>query len=99
MASSWDISPERRSIALMRALGWQGGTIHQVAKESGCSAHELLHGPLYQSVRFFSGVRNWRYANELKRKYQGQLDWWLGVAVGRDREPYRPSAPSTEGKG
>ena len=28
--------------AFCKAFGWQGGTIHQVAAETGCKAEDLL---------------------------------------------------------
>ena len=32
-----------RTQALMLAFGWQGGTIHQAAEETGCDAHALIY--------------------------------------------------------
>ena len=32
-----------RLVALCKALGWQGGTIHQVAAETGCKAERSSH--------------------------------------------------------
>lgn len=36
---------------LMFAYGWQGGTIHQLAKETGCTANELLQDCAQHIVR------------------------------------------------
>lgn len=38
------MQPEIRTQMLLKAFGWQGGTIHQLAKETGCEVQDLLYG-------------------------------------------------------
>jgi hypothetical protein len=38
------MQPEVRTQMLLKAFGWQGGTIHQLAEETGCDSHDLLYG-------------------------------------------------------
>ena len=40
------MTPEQRMRNLLRYFGWQGGTIHQVAKETGISVQDLLYGEI-----------------------------------------------------
>ena len=75
--------------ALMLAFGWQGGTIHQIAKETGCDAHDLIYG---ESIEYnSSNIAGWfAYRTNslefnqqtLTQKHQGNLQFWLGVAAG-----------------
>jgi hypothetical protein len=77
--------------ALCKALGWQGGTIHQVAAETGCPADDLLSarpknvnlGSDYSAGWFAGRTCSLQYnltVNFPKRK--GNLEYWLGVAMG-----------------
>ena len=87
------MTPERRALSLMRAFGWQGGTIHQVARVTGCKAHDLLHakpstlvGLICSESMGFSAARTcsteW-LLNTLAPKHQGDVEFWLGVAWGQ----------------
>lgn len=84
------MTPEQRSLALMHALGWQGGTIHQVAAVTGCEVADLLHGEddAHLGGAFgmgFSAVRTCgrEFFNRTAEKHFGVLAFWLGVAEGQ----------------
>lgn len=80
-----------RTQALCKALGWQGGTIHQVSEETGVSVEELLYGePLDKSLiagytgGWFAG-RTCTVEFNLRvnfPKNKGNPDFWIGVAEG-----------------
>ena len=84
-----EMTPEQRLISLLHVFGWTGGTIHQVAQETGCSAHDLLHGVArdqpfktggFEAVRTCSLDFNRRVNFP---KAQGDLSFWLGAAFGQ----------------
>ncbi|MCR4319790.1 MAG: hypothetical protein NUV74_05565 [Candidatus Brocadiaceae bacterium] len=77
--------------AYLRAVGWQGGTIHQVASELGCDSTALLYGkpnagPLTSdaSSGWFTGrtcgIESIRGAVKTRH---GNIDFWLGYARGQ----------------
>ena len=39
-------TPEQRARALYYFLGWQGGTVHQLAKATGLTVSQILYEPL-----------------------------------------------------
>lgn len=77
-----------RTQALTTAFGWQGGTIHQVADETGCDAHDLIYASAEEwntdykqgwwAYRTCSLEHNQKYVSQNK----GNLQFWLGVASG-----------------
>ena len=84
-------TPENRTTAYLRAIGWQGGTIHQIAEELGCNSTDLLYGK--PSVDYLTsdsasgwfmgrtcGIESIRKAVKTRR---GNLDFWLGYARGQ----------------
>lgn len=80
-----------RTQALILALGWQGGTIHQVSQETGCDVQDLLyrmpesqHLSSDNSSGWFAARTNDVEFNKLNifPKMRGNLDFWLGVARG-----------------
>lgn len=80
-------TPEQRARALYYYFGWQGGTIHQLARETGCSADQLLYGA-HGAERLgggFSAVRTcetaWR-RDRLAPKHQGDWPYWRDVILG-----------------
>lgn len=80
-----EMTPEQRLVSLLHVFGWTGGTIHQIAQETGCSAHDLLYGsaPLgngFSAVRTCSSDFNRRVNFP---KAQGDLSFWLGAAFGQ----------------
>jgi len=80
-----------RTEALCRALGWQGGTIHQISRETGVGVDNLLYGTP-ESVYLNSDYSHGWFAgrtcgvdfNKTTNfpKYYGNADFWLGVAEG-----------------
>lgn len=78
-----------RTQALCKALGWQGGTIHQISDETNCSVNDLLYGsPNKSSQNYTSGWFAGRTCslehNQMINfpKHKGDLNFWLGVADG-----------------
>lgn len=80
--------PQERLANLLAFFGWQGGTIHQIAKETNVPVNVLISGKPSES--FFGSdyslgsicletcSRPWRA--HLGNKRKGNVDWWLGVA-------------------
>ena len=74
---------------LYNVLGWQGGTIHQVADELGIAVGSLLHGTFTQQhigadhdymkgqYAYSSCSTEW-VRERLVPMYRGNLDFWLG---------------------
>lgn len=88
---------EDRTRHLLTAFGWQGGTIHQLAEETGCSVQDLLYGDYdatYARARinddFYSGwsaVRTCERAFNLEHNFpnnKGNLAFWFGVMRGAE---------------
>ncbi len=79
-------TPEQRTRALLYYFGWQGGTIHQLAKETGCDVQTLLHGDDYEKIGHgFSAIRTcdkeWR-VEKLAPQHQGEWNFWLSAIAG-----------------
>lgn len=71
----------------MKSFGWQGGTIHQVAQETGCDSFDLLYSTPGNNVHYELGKNLYpklsKHQQEQYRKnVKGNLDFWLGVAEG-----------------
>lgn len=80
-----------RTEALCRVLGWQGGTIHQIAAETGCTVEGLLYGEAKETHLLSDNTKGWFAVRtcplEYNRakifpKYKGNLEFWLGAACG-----------------
>lgn len=78
-----------RTQALMMAFGWQGGTIHQIAQETGCDAHDLIYAESNESaldnkLGWFAYKTNTLEHNQktCTVQFRGNLQFWLGVAGG-----------------
>lgn len=80
-----------RTEALCRVLGWQGGTIHQVATETGCRVEHLLYGSVSDQTLTSDYTKGWFSARtcslEWNRKtnfpkHKGNLAFWIGAAEG-----------------
>jgi hypothetical protein len=69
---------------LVKAFGWQGGTIHQVAQETGCFQHLLIYGEPRDMALFEMGVKAAALDHEFRLSilgnFRGVLDFWLGLA-------------------
>lgn len=87
-----EITPENRTKYLLQAFGWQGGTIHQLAEETGCEVSDLLYSkirePLGITTDFFKG---WSAARTCELQWnldvnfpprKGNLQFWQGVMRG-----------------
>ena len=81
-----------RSLTLCNALGWQGGTIHQVAKETGVDVSTLLYGTPVSETLGTDYSHGWFAARTCTLahnktvvfpKYFGNVEFWLGVAESR----------------
>lgn len=77
--------------ALCKALGWQGGTIHQVATETGCTVQDLIHSRPSTTHLGSDHCSGWFAARTCSLEHnrrvnfpaaKGNLDFWLGVAEG-----------------
>jgi hypothetical protein len=79
------LTAEDRARALYYYFGWQGGTIHQLAKATGCSADILLSAPFTKTDGGFSAVRtcdcDWR-VNVLAPRHKGDWPYWSSVICG-----------------
>ena len=100
----YTVEPEDRTRALFYYFGWKGGTIHQLAKETGLSTSTLLHRPISGCVGDgLSAIRtcslDWR-RDRLAPKSRGNWGFWASAIVGFwatgpldevDQAPRRPS--------
>lgn len=82
------------TILLALALGWQGGTVHDVAKETGLTVAQILNTdrnsikPEHMGTDFSKG-RCSVMTCDLKHNQEtnfpvnkGNLEYWMGVAQG-----------------
>ena len=82
---------EKRSTNLFRYFGWTGGTIHQVAQETGVDVQSLLYGEpsaahmnsKYSNGACASETCGLAYRAELAKSVKGDRDYWIGVANSR----------------
>lgn len=86
---------EQRTKALYYYLGWQGGTVHQLANEIGLTVQQILYDEMPSKAETatrardfshgFSAVRtcdlNWR-VTKLLPEWKGNVDYWYGVIEG-----------------
>jgi hypothetical protein len=77
---------------LCLALGWQGGTVHQVAEETGLSVSEIIesnrhdHSQEGHSHGWFA-LRTCDLAFNRERNFpvrKGQIGFWMGVAKAQE---------------
>jgi len=83
---------EYRTKYAMMALGWQGGTVHDLCREIECSPSDFLYDPIEGvSVMNSTYTQGWfayrtcskKYLFDvLAPKYKGDVQFWLGVAAG-----------------
>lgn len=87
-----------RTLMLCHALGWQGGTIHQVAEETGCEVNEVLYTELpheeaeyeytdddldYEYGQYVIAHKDDSGKKEAFEDFKGNVYFWLGVAEGQ----------------
>ena len=88
---------ETRSSNLIRYFGWQGGTIHQIAEETGVDVQTLLFLDVPANRnrlnydRFSQGALasetcSLQYRLALAKAVKGSASFWLGVAQSRPRD-------------
>lgn len=92
---AWNIgmTNAEKTLVIMHALGWQGGTIHQVEQETGLKSNELWFGDITDkghgdcdSARGWLAVRTCSLEHNRKvnwPRYRGNLNFWLGVMAGQ----------------
>lgn len=80
-------TPEMRTKALLHYFGWQGGTIHQLAEETGVEVSILLYGEPENNFLGSETSQGW-FANRtcdlekrlsLVKEHKGDKDFWMGV--------------------
>lgn len=77
------LTPEKRARALYYFFGWQGGTAHQLAAETGLTVAAILYEPLApertRGLCGFSAIRtcsrDWR-RDVLAPKARGDVTFW-----------------------
>ena len=80
---------EKRTDLVMQALGWKGGTVHDLCKEIGCDSTEFLYSDLESINKSFEGgwfaIRTSPNSfKELAKKNAGNLQFFFGVAAGQN---------------
>ena len=66
--------------AFCKLLGWQGGTIHQIAAVTGCRVDDLLY--CHHIVDFDSFDLGWADAAcNRATGHKGNMDYWHGACV------------------
>ena len=88
---TYEITPSMRLRALLYFFGWQGGTIHQVAAETGLDQLQILNAPLDPTPRLghsvdgFSAIRTcdreWR-RDTLAPKHRGNWQFFASAIRG-----------------
>jgi hypothetical protein len=83
---------EDRIRLLCAAFGWQGGTVHQVAEQTGCDSHDLIYADLPPELDAdFKG--GWFAIRTCDREWNERVNWpnnrgnlhfWFGVAAGQN---------------
>lgn len=77
---------------LCEVLGWQGGTVHQVAKETGLTVEQIVNTDRNSLERHGGFSNGWLAARTcgiehlravIFPKRQGDLAFWMGAASGQ----------------
>lgn len=80
-----------RTQIVMNAIGWQGGTVHDLCKELGLTVNEFLYATPEGThcmgsdftLGWFAGRTSPDYTKtKAKIDYYGNLNFWLGVHHG-----------------
>ena len=84
---------EDRTRYCMQALGWNGGTVHQLCETIGCDVNEFLYadadGVGYIGSDFSAGWFATRtcglefFLKEILPERMGNLQFWFGVCAGQ----------------
>jgi len=83
---------EDRTKYAMKALGWQGGTVHDLCREIECDVHDFLYESAIDvgvmGSEFTQGwfaIRTCKpgfFLNTIAPKKKGNLQFWFGVMAG-----------------
>lgn len=76
-----------RTQLVMKAIGWQGGTVHQLCDHLGLDVNEFLYSEpehTYTGTDYNAGLY-WNtngpeHQKKLQALYKGNKDYWIGVA-------------------
>lgn len=76
-----------RTQCVMKAIGWQGGTVHQLCEHLGLEPYDFLYAKpkaTYTGSEYNKGLywntNSPRHQKGLQKSQKGNLDYWLGVA-------------------
>lgn len=82
------VSAEQRSKNLFDFFGWQGGTIHQIAQETGINVDTLLYAEpssapdsKYSHGRMAASCLSTPARIYVGLEAKGNKDFWIGVAL------------------
>jgi hypothetical protein len=72
------------TLPIYHFFGYQGGTIHQLASQTGCNSEDLIYLEGDYTHQSYKQGYKWReYAsstrNTLAILYKGDVQFWLGV--------------------
>lgn len=82
----------QRTKNLLHYFGWQGGTIHQLAQETGLDVDTLLYADRPAAIHLTSKYSQGACANEtcslamrlsFLPEVKGNRDFWLGVCFSK----------------
>lgn len=86
------MKPEKRTELALRALNWQGGTVHQICNEFCISVNDFLYSSLSNDfegnnefITGWYGIRTCsqdHFKNVLIPKYKGSLMFVFGALAG-----------------
>ena len=82
-----ELTAEQRARAVYYFFGWQGGTVHQLAKATGLSTDDILYrkDSASECTDGFSAIRtcdrDWR-RDVLAPKHQGDWKFWRDAMKG-----------------
>lgn len=77
-----------RTLNILNAFGFQGGTVHQVAEITGCDVDTLLYtegekwGIDYSEGWFAYRTNSSEFNQRFIQSEMGNIQFWLGVAQG-----------------
>lgn len=82
------------TLPIYHFFGYQGGTVHQLAKETGCNAEDLIYLKGDYTHQSYQQGYNWcvyssSTRNTLAILYKGDVQFWLGVRDTPDQEVFK----------
>lgn len=78
---------EQRVSSLYRYFGWQGGTVHQLATETGLTVQQILYDPIgkprgHLVPGTYARMQDITTRRELAKKHQGDWIFWCDAIHG-----------------